>query len=333
MRARSVIKLIIGFLAVTTSSTARDLHLSVDYFNHLDSPCGSDLPLGCEGYELLQGNAIKSNNFFLLESHNACDTARVSCTTALLNQKFKNDNSLIKEKSTILFEEAEMNQAVVCKEYGLNTFVEDCQGWNRPAKERSDITTTYMAMNDLSNIIKPYFYSLHRLPNYKQKEKALSYLDDYISGVNKFLIQARKEQNKHPKNTHFIKSTGIKYNEYQLKHLKYLKATVKKAEKLSADIFQNFDKEFESISDKAKEYVSDEENYIRTPNQYLLNTIKNVARNNKTSVAYVGRFHMHKQSLAKYGYGQVALDAVDELYQGLNEFADENPYAVLNCKN
>jgi hypothetical protein len=115
----NLLRLVTGFLAITTPLT-RALGSHYGYDNYLNDIVS--LPFGCEDFVLLEGNPAQAENFYLLESHNKCDT-RIACTTALLNQKFENTDA--KSQARVLFEEAAFDQNIICKEYGLGDVVTD----------------------------------------------------------------------------------------------------------------------------------------------------------------------------------------------------------------
>lgn len=334
MKSRTLFKLITGFLVVTTASLARDLHSNFYFENPM--PCGeTDLPKGCEDYDLIQGNLQNSNSFFLLETHKKCDSARVSCTTALLNQKFKNNSTMIKEKATVLFEFAEMNQTVLCKEQGLDHLVDDCQGWNRAENERSDVKLRSLAISDFIFVAKTLLNEFLKLPLKQQKTEAIEGLEGIISAAKKSLEAKKsfvsfKEANK--LNFFTVYSNDIKYEEIQLKYFTTLLTKVKKTNVLSIEILKSFENINEKMDKEVQRFANNAEESLGKPNKSLLKSIKNTASKNKTGVAFVGRAHMSKNYNTKVGRGKAHLDAVDELYRDLNEFADENPYAVLECK-
>ncbi len=364
MTLKDILKLIFGVLIIVTPELAgaarNKAYLNCD--SDAGTPCSAiPLPKGCENYEVIRGNPMTADIILLGEIHDKCEEARFQCTVGILKEKFK--TGLSRKHTTVLFELANYDQAVLCSDYKLDHVTKKCRGWNDPSFRKHAIkkVAQHEAFFGARKIFK-LIMSLLPKEEKKQKPFMMNELNKFISYLEEKIeiekIEQTKQKNKSPSIFNSNRDNNLALSlEYQRDYVKKLLSGVEKASVPSEDIISsNLETEFKEVI-KTAAFLKSEE-FIKVPNQALLKTIKDeIAQGQKTIIANVGKNHLQKgrQNILKQNKNkieevftahtesepllkelvfsnedEIAHDAIiDDLYKNLDELA--RPYAVLSC--
>lgn len=302
-----VIKLTIGALLIATNPV-------------LAAAAISRLPKGCEDYRLIHGNPDIAKIFILGEDHDTCAEAKIRCSEAIAKTK-----KAKKTSTAILFEHDSFDRAVSCKDKKVDKISAKCSGWNIKREDRLKQTMPLIknkAIRSIFPIFEDVFIEIMKNePTEQQTAAAINYLTDFISST-----QDKIEPLKSASNPSIQDVNLLTLYQYQVDQTSALKNKVAQSNHFSTKLLSDLHRELLTVNDQAKSYFKDSNVSIKIPNQHLFSTIQEKAKANDLVIAYAGDAHVNKNCR-----GTQHPEIVQDLYDSLEQYADENPFAVLSC--
>lgn len=301
-----------------------------------------DLPLGCKDFKLIKGNLMDSRTVILGEEHYVCDEARRLCTESIINFKQIFSDEIVSEKTSILFEELGHDQHVMCEEVGHEKLAAVCRGWNIHGKKMNEIHSWYNKANVMQNLqteFREKFQELLSLPKSFRIQQAVNYVGHYIqqgkielrhreAEYNYFIKQ---QSNKKQPNLFSFTLSSLKKEQFRQQQLNIILKRIKNADSLT-DIWTYIVNISDKYTDLYNNFIKDHNASFVEPNKAMPKAIKEgISNGKKLMFVYAGDRHVNKHCTRQDAHPKQDEGSIQGLYDALDEFADENPYAVLSC--
>jgi hypothetical protein len=327
-----------GLIAQMTDSLCQDSSEGL-----CDAGLPQALPTGCQDYNWEASSPknsadpleqlLKAKIIILGETHEKCDEAGRSCVKSLLEMKAQKKNKKInRSKTAILFEEWGQGDKVLCKEYGFDEVSRDCGGWNIESEKHKKIqqlVSKAQIMEKIHSDFTSHWLSLAELESVEEsRSMAYIFVDSYIESLKTTVIentriceQFKKKHGKKNPNLRSKKCTNLEILIFWLQQAEKFFEKSKEDPKVLDNILVDIATEADKYIEPANQHLGDPEALIKIPNRAMLWAINSKATEKETIFVIAGMQHTNKTSPHN-----------QELYDGLNEHADKNPYVVLSCK-
>lgn len=301
----------------------------------------SDLPPECKDLDLVKGNPLTAKTILFGENHFDvnCYKSMKICTEALTKD-------ISKTNKIALLESLPAQSQTVCSDEsdrGLDTIFDECSGWDLPKNQFDKITKPFRSQHAYNELQQQFEGALRLKPNMDNVsfKNFLSRLTDiYTAQLNK---EAESQQTKfnqykktHPKADQ--NKFYVTHNNEQTRLKLILKTLKSIASQVQTGV--SFKKAIKSeITNKLEDAVVETANELRNPHNFMGERNKALAKSTKKYsqkkdrvVAYVGKFHFKPDPQYDKTVQENQQNIINELFDNLDQYADENPYAILSCK-
>lgn len=303
------------------------------------------LPPGCENHKtVVKGNPAKAKTQIVAGWHNErskCFKTDIVCMKGLYHSKNKK-NPISKKKVAVLVEDHPHDKHIWCGEYGLDDISDDCRSWNIPGfnDPKTGELFKYTALKSYGStqaVADAYNYVLEK-PIRQRKRFALDLLEQHIKY---YQSEIKKEENAHQKlfdkfqtthpdvtiqdfsSKHFI--TALQYK-FLISELEFLQKEINNGRTVK-DVFDKFWQELHEINIIVHRFLADTEATLINPNKYLSRSIQEASQRADLVLVGSGSAHVDPEVASIAGFGAAPF----MLFKDLDQFADKNPYAVLDC--
>lgn len=325
----------------------------------------SKLPKGCEDFKLVRGDISQAKTFILGETHHTCDQARYTCLKALSENK-KPNNSVILFESLPHNKYLACNDPLLGK-WNWNSIGTSCKGWNKPDKGIDTVTFTQTKTSVLkglldgvqNNFLTNNVYSMFSEQQTKTATQILNRIKNRMENrlstykaSHKKLYDIFKINN--PKipidNFHSTEKEEMIEVNFLVDYLNQLINEIKKnqmpAQPILSYIHDDID-ELVGMTEQVAKDINHHANHVIFTNQFLLKSIQEAAKDYEYIYLIAGKAHVatieeeifaamspteyetQKKTVAEVLETQEKI--VVDLYDALDELAEDNPSAVLTC--
>lgn len=296
----------------------------------------SALPPECDSFEVIKGNVLEARTLIFGEHHKRCESAKVLCTQSLLSIKNKKN----KKKSTLLLESLGHDEKILCKERGYEKLSDDCRGWNLPKKQNDIMQTIYWKSHVMSGpggLFENFHQKIKELQSKPENIQILeitTFIKIYIESNKQYVKQDEKNyaefSSKHP-GFYSDKGLTVKQGRFRQKVLEKTKKIIEEKRSMH-DVMLYIMNRANQYRNSLNAYYLDPAASIEKQNEAMFETIQKTSKENNNIVVYAGDAHVNLFHTKTVKMTDQNKRMIRNLYNKLDEFATENPYAVLSCK-